>query len=121
MKHNLKKHFEGLSLANQKAIREYHKEILKTDSSLQSEYAKLKQDGQNPDQIFDFDNALQSSANAFVQSRYPFDPRFGMHAYLAAPIEIATRRVIVDRHPGWDGAFWALQFRPHIPPTSQVR
>ena len=100
------------------AIRKNHRELLKTDPSLRDEFARLRQRGENPERVFDFHGSLQKSANAFEQSRYPFDPSYEAHTYLAIPIERATRRVIIDRNPGWQDSFAFHLSRPGTPPTS---
>ena len=85
-KHDLKSLFDALSPVSKDAVRKNHQEVLKTSPSMRDEFARLRQCGENPDEIFDFDGSLQKSAKAFEQSRYPFDPSYETHTYLAAPI-----------------------------------
>lgn len=117
-KHNLKSLFDELSPKSKDAIQKNHRELLKTDPSIRAESAKLRLRGENPERVFDFHSSLQKSANAFEQSRYPFDPSYEAHTYLAVPIEKATRRVIIDRNPGWKDSFAFHLSRPDTPPTS---
>jgi hypothetical protein len=119
--HDLKSHFDALSLGNQNAIRKAHKSYLENDRQRDARLAEIRQNGQNPDEVLDFDSSLNKSAKAFVQSRYPFDPLYETHTYTAGPIEIATRTLIVDLNPAWDDALRGLLARPDMPPILPVR
>jgi hypothetical protein len=119
--HNLKLQFDALPPNNRDAIRTGYADILKTDRYLQEQKMRLKEEGKNPDKIFRFESVLNESALAFEKSRYPFDPRYKVHTYLAEPIERATRKVIVAIHPSWDRAFRNLLRRQGTLPKSQVR
>jgi hypothetical protein len=110
--HNLRILFDDLTQSSQTEVRASHADILMNDLKMPDKRAKVQADGQNPDQIFDFDYSLDQSAEAFEQCRYPFDPDYTDLAYIAGPIEKATRAVIVARQPSWNKAFWSLQDRP---------
>src|SRR5262249_38824385 len=118
--HDLRKHFDVLPPCDKDAIMKGYDDVLRTDPGLRAEYERLRQDGQNPGRIFDFDTVLDDSARAFEKSRYPYDPQYKAHTYLAVPIEIAARKVIVAMHPAWDNALQNLISRPDTPPTSRV-
>ena len=119
--HDLRGHFKKLSPINQQTIRENHKHLLESDPATDARIARIRQDGENQDEVSDFDTSLASSALAFVQCRYPFDPNYGQLAYLAQPIADATRKTIVDRDPGWDQALCQLELRPDMPARLQAR
>jgi hypothetical protein len=119
--HNLRTFFYELSITTQRAIKKEYSQVLKTDPCYVSEFDRLKRDKKNPDKVFGFANVLDKSALAFVKSRYPFDDDHKWHEYLAAPIEIATRRVIVSLEPGWDGALENLGLRQAISQKPQNR
>jgi hypothetical protein len=118
--HVLWKHFEKLPCGTQDAIRKRYDEIVKADASLQAEFARLREVGEDPDQIFDFDNALRASSKTFEQSRYPYDPKYKTHAYFGDRIARAVRSIIVDRDPARDMAFVNLMKRGRIRSTSQA-
>ena len=120
LSHDLVKLFGELPLNTQNAIRDSHKQYLKSDIH-QHTCVSAKDHGQDPDKLFEFDSSLAASNRAFEKSRYPYDPDYTDHAYLAVPIERATRKVIIDRHPAWKNSFANLQSRPDKPPTSQVQ
>jgi hypothetical protein len=119
--HELEKHFNDLPPSSQDVIRKRYDEIVNADASLQAEYARLREAGEDPDQTYGFEKALRASSRTFERSRYPYDPAYKTHSYLGASIAQAIRSVIVERHPAWDKAFWNLQDRQRILPTSQAR
>jgi hypothetical protein len=119
--HKLKKHFEELEQNHQDAIRKEYEKILKTDPLILAEFSTLKQNGEDPDKIWDFDAVLSDNSEAFERSRYPFDPDHKIQGYRAVPIEIATRKVIVSIHRSWQNAFNNLVARELLRSTSQVQ
>jgi hypothetical protein len=118
--HDLAKLFGDLPPNTQDAIRDSHKEYLKSDAHQRTCMA-AKHRGEDPNKLFEFDSSLAASNRAFEKSRYPYDPDYSDHAYLAVPIERATRKVIIDRHPAWANSFVNLQSRPDKSSTSQVQ
>src|SRR5262249_51585166 len=74
--HEVDKHFKKLLRNTQDAIRIRYKDIVRTHPYMQSECARLREAGEDPDKIFDLDNALRDSSKAFDQSRYPYDPGY---------------------------------------------
>ena len=112
--HKLEQQFANLFPVNQEAIKKAYANHIQTDPGKISEFERLRQVGADPDAIFDFDNALALSSEAFERSRYPFDPQYPDHGYLGWSIEVAVREVIVAISPSFDRAFDRLQKRHAI-------
>jgi hypothetical protein len=120
-KHNLKLHFDALSKESRTEIRREYARILKADAHMKSEKKRVKERGQNPDKIFRFDRVLDEAALAFEKSRYPFDPQYKKHSYLAVPIAEATKKRIIRIKPEF-GAVAEMILGPiGAPPTSLGR
>jgi hypothetical protein len=108
--HNLRTLFNQLSKEKQLAIKKDYRRIIREDPYIKREKERLKQTGKNPDKVFRFERVLNEAALAFEKSRYPFDGQYKKqnHEYLAVPIAIATRNLIVKIEPTWDGKLAAI-------------
>ncbi len=93
--HNLKELFNGQSKTSQSKIKTNYAEILKTDGFCLEQAALIKSQWGNPEEFFDFEDALNASSDAFPEARYIHENK-GLPTYIVGPLAFAIRRVISE-------------------------
>jgi hypothetical protein len=101
--HNAKKAFNMLLPETRRQCEELYDQIRANDPLCKRESERLRRQGEDPEKYFKLKIALTRGALAFMQLRYPFETNISFD-YALGPLELAARKVILDRKPEWNPA-----------------